>query len=64
MIKMTFAVNYNFVNEKEEVALTEISVPAENEDEAVERLVAILGGKDRYERYKGIIFIQEVCEYK
>ncbi len=63
MIKMTFAINYDFANEKEEVAVTEISVPAENEDDAVKKLIGILGGKERYEKFKDIIFLQEVCEY-
>ncbi len=63
MIKMTFAINYDFANEKEEVAVTEISVPAENEDDAVNKLIGIFGGKERYEKFKDIIFLQEVCEY-
>ncbi len=63
MIKMTFAINYDFANEKEEVAVTEISVPAENENAAVKKLIGILGGKERYEKFKDIIFLQEVCEY-
>lgn len=63
MIKATYACNYNFVTDTEETAVTEITVPAENEDEAYDRLVAILGGKSRYEKLKCRVYLQERREY-
>lgn len=63
MMKVTYACNYNFATDTEETAVTEITVPAENDDEAVERLAAILGGKSRYEKLKSRIFLQDRREY-
>jgi len=63
MMKVTYACNYNFATDTEETAVTEITVPAENDDEALKRLVAILGGKFRYEKLKCRVFLQERREY-
>ena len=63
MMKVTYACNYNFATDTEETAVTEITVPAENEDEALKRLVAILGGKSRSEKLKSKIFLQDRREY-
>ena len=63
MMKVTYACNYNFATDTEETAVTEITVPAENDDEAYDRLVAILGGKSRYEKLKCRVFLQERREY-
>jgi len=63
MMKVTYACNYNFATDTEETAVTEITVPAENDDEALERLAAILGGKSRYEKLKSRIFLQDRRKY-
>ena len=64
MILMTFACNYDFANDKEETTVTQISIPALSEEEAVSKLIGILGGKYRYEKLKGRFFIQEIREYE
>lgn len=64
MILMTFACNYDFTNRKEETVVTQISIPAENEDDAVRKLIGILGGEARYEELKSKFFIQEIREYE
>ena len=64
MILMTFACNYDFANRKEENAVTQISIPAESEDDAVRKLTDILGGEARYEELKSKFFIQEIREYE
>lgn len=63
MIKVTYACNYNYATNTEEIAVTEITVPAENDEDAIRRLIAILGGHARYEKLKDRIFLQDRREY-
>ena len=62
MVKVTFACNYNFATDTEEIAVTEIAVPGKNVDDAIKRLIAILGDA-RYEKLKDRIFFQNCREY-
>lgn len=62
MMKVTYACNYNFATDTEETAVTEITVPAENVDGAIKRLIAILGNA-WYEKLKDRIFFQDCREY-
>ena len=64
MLKVTYACNYNFATDTEETAVTEITVPAENDEDAIRRLIAILGGNARYEKMKDRIFLQDRREYE
>lgn len=62
MVKVTFACNYNFATNTEETAVTEITVPGKNVDDAIKRMIAILGDA-RYEKLKDSIFFQDCREY-
>lgn len=63
MLKITYACNYNFATDTEETAVTEITVPAENEEDGIRRLIAILGNA-QYEKLKDRIFFQDRREYE
>ncbi len=63
MVKVTFACNYNFATDTEEIAVTEIAVPGKNVDDAINRLIAILGNT-RCEKLKDRIYFQDCREYE